>query len=121
MRPINIMGLFCFILPLCIKYKSKRAIAIFINGLLYHYNDTNEYLKNYDILWNLFFTFYTLKSFPPTIKHTSIGGAFWILNNILIYNSFINNTIGDIIHVCGVQFPLSKGLELALKQKLILN
>ena len=66
MRPINIIGLCCFFLPLAIKYRSKRALIIFLNGLLYHSNERYQYLRYYDVICNFFIVLYTIKNNADT-------------------------------------------------------
>ena len=121
MRPINILGLFYFFLPLCIKYKSKRAMIVFINGLLYHSNERYEYLRYYDIICNFFIVLYTNIYAAQSMKYSNFATSIWFLNTILTETNTISRNSSDIIHVIAIHFPLSRGLELALNQKLILN
>ncbi len=121
MRPINIIGLCCFFLPLAIKYRSKRALIIFLNGLLYHSNERYQYLRYYDVICNFFIVLYTIKNNAAIVKYPIFGSSIWILNTILTETSTITRNLSDIIHVIGIQLPLARGLELTLNKKLILN
>ena len=52
MRFINILGVTFLFFPTFLKYKSKRALMVFINGVTFHSNENNKYLKYYDIMCN---------------------------------------------------------------------
>ena len=51
MRPINIIGLLYCFLPLYERYKSRRSLIVFMNGILYHTFDSSNTLRNYDIIY----------------------------------------------------------------------
>ena len=121
MRSINIFGLCCFFLPLTIKYRSKRAFIILLNGLLYHSNEGYQYLRYYDVIFNFFIILYTMKNNVAIVKYSIFSSSIFILNTILTETSIITRNLSDIIHVIGIQLPLARGLELALNNKLILN
>ena len=115
MRPINLVGLSFFFILLFKKYKSKRSFLIFINGFLYHSFHTNKYLRYYDTVCNFFFIIYSNYTYYPSMKYSNFSIIVWMINNYLYNNMIISHNISDIIHVFGIHLPISKGLELCLK------
>ena len=115
MRLINIIGvLYCFV-PLYKRYKSKRSLIVFMNGLLYHTFDSSKILRKYDILCNILIILYTNKKCNLTLKYSILSTLLWGMNNYLCEKELINKRMSDVVHVMGVHMPLSRGLEVALR------
>ena len=90
-----------------IRYRHIIPASIFLNGLLYHLMPSNKKLKKMDIMFNLLYgsivTYKIKKSRPSSI----IGICIYLINTK--YNSVL-------LHVYGVQLPLSIALEMFLKK-----
>jgi hypothetical protein len=103
MRIINILGVLVY-LYFGVFYNSYRCYIIFINGILFHTNEKNIYLKYYDIVVNGLITFYTIYNCPITIIGASIGCFSFLINMYFLNKGYYNNTIGDTIHVLFTQW-----------------
>ena len=66
MKIIPIIGLLPY-LYIIYEYHSYRATIIFINGIIYHYNNT-KLLRYYDIICNLIIAIYTRKEYSNSYK-----------------------------------------------------
>ena len=110
MRPINLFGIFWFIVPI-IYYKSTCALIILINGILYHGMFTNKYLCIFDCFCNLligiYSTVYTKLPMNYVIIAWLIPLMFFI--NMLFFKIFklYNRDICDLIHVLTVHIPMT--------------
>lgn len=109
MRIINIIGVFLF-LYFGILYNSYRCYIIFINGVIFHSNETNIYLRYYDIMGNAIFTIYTIYYYPKTRPYAIIATASWITNTYCNNYHFYSDNISDIIHVLFTQYILCYAL-----------
>jgi hypothetical protein len=106
MQPMPMIGLIPYIY-LMYQYNSYRAYIIFINGLIYHYNDKSVKLRYYDILCNFtigYYSFCTTKQL--TYEAGYIGFLSFILNNFLFYKFQINETYSYSAHVLFTQWPI---------------
>lgn len=117
MRIINLLGLIINFFPLIYKYNSKRAILIFINGLVFHTNEDNNYLKNYDIICNILMILWTnYYYYKKTLNLSIISVIMFTINNLLYTTVWKDKRyLSDIYHVIGVHLPLSLALERSLK------
>ena len=119
MRLINLLGLFLYI-DFVKNKKSLRAICVIINGILYHglYHDHNQqtrYMKlirYWDIICNMLMTYYTIYNYPHTRIYAIIAIKIFILNLYLVKK--FPYYVVDVIHVLGIQYPLSLGLKYSL-------
>ena len=106
MQPIPMLGLLPYIY-LMYQYNSYRAYAIFLNGMLYHYNDKNLTLRYYDILCNAFIGYYSFcTTRQPTFRAGYVGFVSFLLNNLFFYKFKINEKHSYIIHVLFTQWPI---------------
>ena len=103
MRIINILGVIIY-LYFGLLYNSYRCYIIFINGILFHSNENNIYLKYYDITVNTLITFYTVYNCPITIIGSFIGSSSFLCNIYFYEKGYYNNTVSDIIHVLFTQY-----------------
>ena len=85
-----------------IRYKSCISFSIFTNGVLYHSNPTNGKYRKLDIIANFLYICYVVYNEQRSRQYAIFGVCSYILNTK--YKS-------ELIHVYGVQFPLSLGLE----------
>ena len=105
MRIINILGVFIF-LYFGLLYNSYRCYIIFINGILFHSNETNIYLRYTDIISNAIITIYTVYNYHETVIGAILGTFFWICNIYLYKKGLYDLYISDIFHVLLTQFIL---------------
>ena len=119
MRIINIIGLFVF-LELYKKYDSILALCIFCNGILFHSNHENIYLKLYDIIFNLIsISILVFRHFQLLKYHFFLSMEIYFLNYYCFdVLQLYHRDISDFIHIFGVQYILSLGLLKILKKKL---
>ena len=61
MTHIYVIGVTSLFLPLVLRHRSKRALVVMINGILFHSYDKNNLLRYYDIFCNLLICFYSGK------------------------------------------------------------
>ena len=116
MRIINISGIIIYFIPLIFKYHSKRALIVSINGLLFHTNENNQYLRNYDIFCNLLMGLWTCYYYKDTRKLAMTSIAMFGINSFTLVPLFKEHKyLSDIWHVLGVHLPLSIALEKSLK------
>ena len=108
---ICITGLFLFYLPKIFYYKSFRALVVFINGILYHTNKNNTFLRNYDIYLNILLICWTVYNYNYTIYTSLFVLISFSINNYLNTKNYINENLSNIIHLSLVQFPLSISLK----------
>lgn len=120
MKIIPIIGLL-YLIKIIFYHKSKIAICIFINGIIFHGYDTKnntntltKILKYYDIICNAFFTLYIIYINHNTIPYAFIGTCNYILIKYIENNGkYLFSEYTDFLHVLCVQLPLFFGLELA--------
>ncbi len=123
MKVIPLIGILHFFGPL-IFYKSKRAMLIFINGLIYHSLDVSDignqknlpfvnFLKYYDIFSNMSMTLYTIYYYPFTLKYAILGTLFYILEVICVKYTNLPYYHTDIFHLF-VHATLAYALSLTL-------
>jgi len=118
MQPIPMLGLLPYIY-LMYQYNSYRAYAIFINGMLYHYNDKNITLRYYDILCNVLIGYYSFRTRQSAYIPGYIGSISFLFNNLLFYKSQINERNSYIVHVLFTQWPICYLLFNELTCKLV--
>lgn len=111
MRIINILGAFILFVPIFFRYKSKRALIVFINGVIFHCDENNEYLRYYDIVCNTLMCYYTYHEYKPSLKYTLFSCSNFFINNYLYQNTYLSRTHSDIYHVLFIQTPLAIGLS----------
>lgn len=119
MRIINIVGLSVF-LELFEKYQSILALCIFFNGIFFHYNYRNIYLKFYDIIFNLIAIFILLYQYFQLLKYYFLFSIGIYCFNYYCFESLqlYHRDVSDFIHIIGVQYILSLGLQKILKKKI---
>lgn len=105
MRIINILGVLVY-LYFGVFYNSYRCYIIFINGILFHTNEKNIYLKYYDMAVNTLITFYAIYNCPICIIGASIGSSSFLYNTYLFNKRYYNRTTSDIIHVLFTQWVM---------------
>lgn len=105
MRIINILGVLVY-LYFGVFYNSYRCYIIFINGILFHTNEKNIYLKYYDIAVNTLITFYTIYNCPICIIGAYIGSSSFLCNMYFFNKGYYNRTKSDIIHVIFTQWVM---------------
>ena len=108
---ICLTGLFLFYLPKIFYYKSVRALVVFINGILYHTNKNNIFLRNYDIYSNILLICWTVYNYNSTIYTSLFVLSSFTINNYLNTKNYINENVSNFIHLFLVQFPLSISLK----------
>ena len=111
MRFINILGVTFLFFPTVLKYKSKRAFMVFINGVIFHSNENNKYLRYYDIISNALMCYYTYSKYPPALKYILFSFLNFAMNSYLYENKYISLINSDFYHVFFVQSPLSVCLD----------
>lgn len=111
MRIINILGVSVLYLPIIYKYKSKRAAAVFLNGVMFHTNENNVYLKYYDIAMNAIMCIYTHYEYEKAYYYILTSFLSYVLTNILEKKDKITRNTGDVLHVLFVQGVLSACLN----------
>ncbi len=107
MRIINILGVSVFYLPLIYKYRSKRATAVFLNGVLFHTNENNVYLKYYDIAMNAIMCIYTHYEYEKAYYYILTSFLSYVLISFLQKKDKITRNTSDAFHVLFVQGLLS--------------
>ena len=109
MKIIPLIGILHFFGPL-IFYKSKRAMLIFINGLIYHSLDISDinnqinttfinFLKHYDIFSNMSMTLYTIYYYPFTLKYAILGTIIYIIEVLCVKYTNLHYYHTDIFHL----------------------
>ena len=111
MRFINILGVTFLFFPTFLKYKSKRALMVFINGVIFHSNENNKYLKYYDIMCNALMCYYTYSRNNMALKYILFSFLNFTINNYLYKNKYISLVNSDFYHVFLVQSPLAVCLD----------
>ena len=110
MRPINLFGIFWFIVPI-IYYQSIRALIILINGILYHGMFTNKYLYNFDCFCNILIGVYSSVFTKLSMNYVIMAWfiPLMFLINMLFFEIFklYNRDIADLIHVLTVHIPIT--------------
>jgi len=111
---INSLGLL-FFLPM-VNLSTPRGIIcsiVIINGILCHttrYNKTYgwEYIRNYDIICNVLMGLFIIHQsrYNPYIIYTMIHACIIFILNYLYYEHYY------LLHILGVQLPLSIGTYL---------
>ena len=115
MRCLCLFGL----LPYIHLYFEKQNIIpfiIFINGILFHSNETNIYLKIYDIIINsIIILHFSYHYFPQIRSHVCFAILIFFLNFYCFsIKNYYNRIHADAIHMIGVQYVLSRGLKKVL-------
>ena len=103
MKLIPICGLLPF-LYLVYQYNSYRAYIILVNGTVYHYNHTSQYLRLQDIICNFFIGSYIVYNYPDSYFLSLIIASIFISNNIAYAYYNLDETISYLIHVFAVQW-----------------
>ena len=127
MQIISFLGVLFFARSLFEK-KSKRALLVIINGMLYHgvRNDKNinnpviKCLRMYDILTNIIMISYTVY-INPVMANYAIIAMINFVSHFYTFDTIFFNTpkkqlsmIKESFHVFGVQLPLAIALEKVL-------
>jgi hypothetical protein len=124
MKMISFLGVLFFARSLFEK-KSKRALLVIINGMLYHgvRNDINNYdpiikcLRMYDILTNIIMISYTVYTNPAMANYAIIAMINFVYHFYIFDTIFFNipkkqlSMIKESFHAFGVQLPLAIALE----------
>lgn len=128
MKLIPFVGVLIFLKPLLIN-KSKRALIILINGMMYHglktYENENtkiiKILKYNDIITNMFLIIYSLYNRPQHLFYAIFGCTNFIIKEFFLHYLLKTNMhnidytkqrdISSIFHVLFVQIPFFIGLE----------
>lgn len=127
MKIIPFLGVLFFARSLFEK-KSKRALLVIVNGMLYHgvRNDKNNYdpiikcLRMYDILTNIIMISYTIYTNPAMANYAVIAMINFVSHFYIFDTIFFNTSkkqlsmIKESFHVFGVQLPLAIALEQVL-------
>lgn len=123
MKIIPIIGLL-YLIKIIFYKKSLIALAVFINGIIYHSYD-DKYDKNiitkilrlYDVSSNFIFLLYIFYNNPSLVIYAFLGMFNYMLIKYIeyneIYGKYVTSEYIDFIHVLCVQLPLFFGLELS--------
>lgn len=100
-----VIGILFYILPI-ITHFSKRALIIFINGIIFHgFLADNKKMLFFDYLCNLLISLYTIYFYPKTF----LPGLFCVLIHLpcqLAYYKYnFNKNLCDGLHVLIIHFP----------------
>jgi TRAP-type mannitol/chloroaromatic compound transport system permease large subunit len=117
MRYIPILGVVYLFFPIILKHNSFRAKVVLINGIIFHSNNKNEFLKYYDILCNVILGIYTYNKNNKVKNNIIFSVFFYILNGYLFNRKYLSDDLVDLNHVLFVQLPLSIGLKKSLLMK----
>ena len=99
-----------FFLPIYMKYNSKRALIVWINGILYH-STKNRYLRIYDIICNMMMCYYTYTKDERAIRTIIFIMIHFMINNYILKKKYISLNSSHLYHVLCIQMPLSLCLE----------
>tara|TARA_Y100001954_G_C15234833_1_gene325139 strand:+ start:112 stop:495 length:384 start_codon:yes stop_codon:yes gene_type:complete len=124
MRIIAFLGIFAFSRCLIIN-KSKRALIVMLNGMLFHglrnhENDKTpliQTLRYYDILTNIVIMSYTIYKNPEILLYAQIVTTNFLINFFLFDYIFVFLDkeylcdVKDIFHALTVQIPCALALE----------
>ena len=107
-------------------YNSYRAYIIFINGIIYHYNHKNKFLRYYDIFCNFCIGCYCNYYYKKTNIITYIVTSTFLINSLLYYKlKCISLNISNIYHIIGIQlavwYEIKRELDLEIANQSILN
>lgn len=117
MRIVNIIGCVCFFFPLFYKYQSYRALLVLINGILFHSNENNHFLRLWDISCNIFMCFYTYYVYKMAMFFIIFSFTFFLFNWYFSHTKTYSLIVSDLLHIIFVQLPLSICLFLSLSTK----
>lgn len=123
MKIIPLLGIINCFFPL-IFFNSKRALLVFINGIIFHSMDVNKinnqintpfvnYFKYYDIFCNIAMISYTTYYYPYVLKYTIIACLCYIIEVICVNNTNMPYYKTDLIHVI-VHIILAYGIVITL-------
>ena len=109
MKIIPLIGILHFFGPL-IFYKSKRAMLIFINGLIYHSLDISDInnqintpfvdlFKYYDLSTNIIFSLHGVYYYPFTLKYAILGTIIYIIEVLCVKYTNLHYYHTDIFHL----------------------
>ena len=107
-------------------YNSYRAYIIFINGMIYHYNHKNKFLRYYDILCNFFIGCYCQYYYKKAYIISYIVTSTFLINSLLYYKlKWISLNVSNILHIIGIQlvvwYEIKRELDLDITNQSILN
>ena len=119
MRIIPVIGLSVF-LNILKEYNSIIAFFVFFNGLLYHSFHNYNFLKFYDIFFNLILILVlSVQHFKILKYHFFFSMTTYMINHYCFQMiGLYNRDISDFIHIFGVQYILSLGLLKILKKNI---
>ena len=123
MKIIPLIGILHFFGPL-IFYKSKRAMLIFINGLIYHSLDISDInnqintpfvdlFKYYDLSTNIIFSLHGVYYYPFTLKYAILAAIIYIIEVLCVKYTNLPYYNTDIFHLF-VHIIASYSLSLTL-------
>ena len=98
MRHINIIGLVLYVY-VGIVYDSHIAYLVAINGFIFHMNETNMYLKYYDLGTNIVLLLFALYRCPQMFPCLTIGSISFVCNAYNLRHRAYSRIVGDIFHV----------------------
>ena len=123
MKIIPILGIINCFFPL-IFFKSKRALLVTINGIIFHSLDVSKinnqknnniikFLKYYDIICNCIMISYTTFYYPFVMNYTLLALLFYLIEVYCVEYTTIPYYKTDLIHVI-VHSILAYGIFLTL-------
>ena len=102
---ICLVGILFYLFPI-IKYRSYRALTIFINGVMYHgFFADNYYVQGFDVFCNFLISLYSFYTYPHTFLPGLLCSILFLLNDLLYHKYNIKSNITHINHVLLVQLP----------------
>ena len=82
---ICLTGILFYLFPI-IKYRSYRALTVFINGVMYHgFFADNLYVLVFDILCNLLISLFSFYNYPHTFLPGLSCAILFLLNDLLYH------------------------------------
>lgn len=106
MRIINILGLINFFY-LGYFFNFKLAYIVFFNGILFHTNENNNFLKIYDLFINILIGLYLCYNYNFIILKSLFILLSYTLNNYFYKNKYYSRFFSDIFHVLFTIYPSS--------------
>ena len=110
MRIISILGVISLFFPIYIKFNSKRALLVMLNGIIYHSNERNRRVRYYDLICNMLMCYYTYHINSSSWPYILFSSMNCIINELMLQHNYISKITNDIYHVSLVQSPLALGL-----------
>ena len=103
------------------KYNCLRAFIILLNGIFYHgCYPNNQIVRIYDTTINFCIACYTSYYCPKLFKYALLSSELFLLNNLFLYNNYINETQANIVHIIVVHIPFMILLILDNEEKLMI-